>query len=137
MRHLLIPFLLLSAFNSFSQEVKKEYNAAGQLTATITYEEGVREGPCSYYWANGQLWGKGNFQNGRQEGLWLTYYENGQLKSSGSFIAGQKEGLWRVYAEEGHLSSTHYYKGGKEDFEKAKYYDAHGKEIVFPAGGDC
>ena len=84
-------------------------------------EDGKKEGPWVFYFANGQLWRKGAYKDGKQEGPWVFYSDNGQLYRKGVYKDGKHEGPWVSYHDNGQLWRKGAYKNGKQEGPHISY----------------
>ncbi|MBL7804111.1 MAG: TonB family protein [Saprospiraceae bacterium] len=64
------------------------------------YPEGIRDGLCSFYFANGKPCLETEYQNGHWEGNETSYYPSGQLKSK-EFRKGGRVGFGNYYHPDG------------------------------------
>lgn len=129
------------------KEVQKEYYNSGKLYCEVTYEDGVKNGPAVWYFAdglsvdleinmiNGKMHGNSKeyyfsgelqftsyFNNGLQEGERLEYYTTGEIKSRSIFIADFEEGLSKEYYKNGDIRGEIEISKGKWEGDYKEYY---------------
>ena len=66
------------------------YYGDGQLRATATYKNGIREGTSDVYLQNGQLFLRATYKYGELDGFQLRYGSDGTLKSKCFWVNGAK-----------------------------------------------
>ena len=83
------------------------------LIATLTFVEGVANGPCTIFDENGVLFFEGSFVNGYRQGKGKEYDENGTVVYEGLYDKGKKlvkmiemEGYWKEYDDNMNLRSV-------------------------------
>ena len=83
------------------------------LIATLTFVEGVANGPCTIFDENGVLFFEGSFVNGYRQGKGKEYDENGTIVYEGLYDKGKKlvkmiemEGYWKEYDDNMNLRSV-------------------------------
>lgn len=133
MRLLTIIFLLLFAFQSYSQMNQTDSN-------------GLRQGLWQKKQDNGRLIYEGYFKDGKPVGEWKRYHPGGQLKANlvyrqnsdsvytqmfdelkkivaeGNYIDQKKEGLW-IYFSSGRKIAEENYTAEIKNGNSKKYYD--------------
>ncbi len=79
---------------------------SGCVKQETFYNNGIIDGPITYYnkFCKKEL--IENYKNGIKEGLEINYYNNGHIKSEGNFKKGNLDGVYKVYT-----------RFGKFDFE--------------------
>jgi antitoxin component YwqK of YwqJK toxin-antitoxin module len=107
------------------------------ITASETYNKGIRHGTMIHYYSNGNIseklaWendkrnGKweqyfitnslklqGNYINDALEGDFIVYYENGKTYVKGSYLNNQMNGIWTFYNDNGSIDMQLEYLNGK------------------------
>ena len=83
------------------------------LIATLTFVEGVANGPCTIFDENGNLFFEGSFVNGYRQGKGKEYDESGNVVYDGLFEKGVKllkmtemDGYWKEYDNGTNLKSV-------------------------------
>ena len=83
------------------------------LIATLTFVEGVANGPCTIFDENGKLFFEGSFVNGYRQGKGKEYDESGNVVYDGLFEKGVKllkmtemDGYWKEYDSGTNLKSV-------------------------------
>ena len=113
------------------------FSSTGNLTATITYDHGQKEGLQERLLPSGAVYERGNFRSGEMHGTWNAWHDNGLLRqkityrngtldgpfaafygsggrlSEGAYLEGAEEGSWKFYLEDGRLQHIHRYRDGK------------------------
>ncbi len=138
---LIIAFLFLTSFLSFSQEIEKDLylkhsvRQAGE-SYNFTVLSADKKGPFHhdktkyYFWFKAQ---KVMSTQGGSSGLLLngkfeSFYDNKQLSSKGHFSKGLKDGEWLYWRENGSLIHVEHWKKGKL-FGVEMFYDEKGNAI--------
>ena len=135
---LIIAFLFLTSFFSFSQEIEKDLylkhsvrQDGESFNFSVLSED--KKGPLHhdktkyYYWFKAQ---KVMSTQGGSSGLLLngkfeSFYDNKQLSSKGHFCKGLKDGEWLYWRENGTLIHVEHWKKGKM-FGAEMIYDEKG-----------
>ena len=83
------------------------------LIATLTFVEGVANGPCTIFDENGNLFFEGSFVNGYRQGKGKEYDESGNVVFDGLFEKGVKllkmtemDGYWKEYDNDTNIKSV-------------------------------
>jgi antitoxin component YwqK of YwqJK toxin-antitoxin module len=77
------------------------YRDGKTVYSRVSFEYGIKQGPCIKYYHNGQVFEHINFKDGERHGLCRKYHKNGQLLAeyeNGIALPGLKE-----YSPEGAL----------------------------------
>jgi len=135
---LIITFLFLLSFLSFSQEIEKDLYLKHSVrqegeSYNFTVLSADKKGPFQhvktkyYYWFKAQ---KVMSTQGGSSGLLLngkfeSFYDNKQLSSKGHFCKGLKDGEWLYWRENGSLLHVEHWKKGKL-FGSEMFYDEKG-----------
>ena len=67
--------------------------------ASLTFVDGIANGPCTLYDSIGKVFFKGSFQNGYREGKGKEFDENGNVIYEGFFKEGRRQGNTTVMKE--------------------------------------
>ncbi len=106
----------------------KFYDPKGKLTLSISYKNGVKNGPRTTYLKNKTV--VENFVNNVKEGLTKEYYPDGKLWRTIPYKNGLEDGVAVTYAEDGRIIGlTRYKKGYLTKKEFINRYDESGKKI--------
>jgi antitoxin component YwqK of YwqJK toxin-antitoxin module len=76
--------------------------------------QGMRDGPWTYYYTNGAKEAEGHYSNDVQEGEWVYYYKTGERWKKGSFKEGKKQGNWTTWWENGNKLQEGVYENNIE-----------------------
>jgi hypothetical protein len=68
------------------------------------YNNGILDGPVTFYDKSCKKESIENFKNGVKEGLEIVYHSNGRIKSEGNFKKGNLDGTYKVYTKNGVFS---------------------------------
>ncbi|MCS6967195.1 MAG: hypothetical protein RMJ44_01935 [Cytophagales bacterium] len=89
----------------------KYYDENQQLQAEGRLQKGCLQGQWSFY-HKGVLKAVGNFEEGLRHGLWTDYYAQGGVKAIGKYWYDREDSLWRYFHLNGQESQQeHWYKG--------------------------
>ncbi|GAA0558860.1 toxin-antitoxin system YwqK family antitoxin [Chitinophaga japonensis] len=103
--------------NDRKEGVWKKYNVSGDLVAEETFQQGVLDGPCKYYYRNGRLSAAGNMLAMEIEGEIDTVLVIDPVTQDESRVEvvrkgnSVRHGEWRLYDEEGHMIRETYSRG--------------------------
>ncbi|UOQ72433.1 tetratricopeptide repeat protein [Hymenobacter cellulosilyticus] len=86
---------------------------AGGPEATLSMQQGQREGAYRAVSYTGKTAVEGQLRQGRREGEWKTYYPSGALSSRGSYYHGEQDGEWTTFFENGKTGSVAQYLNGQ------------------------
>ena len=113
------------------------FSEMGNLTATIRYQNGQKDGKEERYLPSGMVCESGYHSQGERHGEWNAWHDNGLLRqkityrngtldgrfeafyadggrlSEGDYLDGAEEGSWKFYLEDGRLQHIHRYRSGK------------------------
>ena len=88
------------------------YSDENVLVATLTFVEGIPNGPCTLYNEHGIMCFEGSFINGYRQGRGKEYDENGNKLNDCLFCQGRKyiamsqmDGYWKEYDDNGNIKS--------------------------------
>lgn len=68
------------------------------------YNNGVLDGPITYYTKGCRKDMIENFKNGVKEGIEITYHANGNIKAEGVYKKGNLDGVYKIYDKNGKFS---------------------------------
>lgn len=68
------------------------------------YNNGVLDGPITYYTKGCRKDMIENFKNGVKEGIEITYHSNGNIKAEGVYKKGNLDGVYKIYDKNGKFS---------------------------------
>lgn len=81
------------------------YNNFGNCIKQETYfNNGVLDGPITYYSKNCKKELIENYKNGVKEGYEISYHPNGQMKAEGFYRKGNLDGMYKIYDKYGKFS---------------------------------
>jgi antitoxin component YwqK of YwqJK toxin-antitoxin module len=99
--------------------VKEEYEPGKvrieRVVRRMSDDTIVNHGKFTEYYRNGQKFAEGNYENGVFEGPWSFWHDNGQLSKTVAFKAGAPDGHWEVFRADGTLLAKRGYKNGQRD----------------------
>lgn len=103
-------------FDGTYQGVWKDYYFSGQVQATGTYTNGIRDDVWIFYYPSGKKEQEGKFKNNKPIGIWIWYYPNGQIKRRENYNAyGKLEGTVTEFDSLGNeIARGEYYNGLQE-----------------------
>ncbi len=85
----------------------------GSVMETITYVNGIKEGPYRKNYDTGKPWTKGNYKAGKYDGVFEIYDYSGKIISKGTYVNGVKHGAW-YFSDKATLDKKVMYKNGYE-----------------------
>lgn len=92
------------------------------LSQTLSYKEGVSQGPFTYYYLDGKPAFQGTYKAGKIEGAANLLYPDGQVFGKQLFHDDKKEGRLQYYYPDGKLNFIVDYKGGDREGLFESYY---------------
>lgn len=107
--------------------IQRNYNQAGQLTETITFENSQPNGLRRLYFPNGKPERQVTLVNGVLSGPAKTFYESGIIAEEVNFSHGEFDGIQRYFYPNGKVWIEKIYKAGKP-WTVIANYDAAGKK---------
>ena len=101
--HILLAFLLLSAFDGFSKKFNKvKHYKNGNVK--YEYVQYANQLVCiTSYYENGQVSERGYYKRGERHGWFQDFSENGTKKTTAFYLNDKKDGLWTFYDETGKI----------------------------------
>ena len=76
----------VNQYFQFDGEVLDSYVSKGSRYCLTNYRNGIKEGPCTFYFENGKVKETGNYANNLRTGIWTYYFENGLKHKTIEFI---------------------------------------------------
>jgi len=83
----------------------------------------VNHGKFTEYYRDGKKFAEGNFDNGVFEGPWSYWHTNGQLAKTVTFSKGAPNGSWESFRADGSLLAKKAYKMNKREGNWVLYYE--------------
>jgi antitoxin component YwqK of YwqJK toxin-antitoxin module len=121
--HLILIFCLITFFNAFSQETKKEYYENGNIKLEYKELSGKPDGQVKLYYETGELQGDINYSNGMQNGQSIIYYQSGKIMKEMTFIDGSQTDTMKIYYESGQLNEVSIIKNEKKEGYYIQYFE--------------
>ncbi len=85
-------------------EIHWHNNISNCVKQETYYNNGVLDGPITYYSKNCKKELIENYKNGVKEGAEITYHTNGHIKAEGNYKKGNLDGVYKVYDKNGKFS---------------------------------
>lgn len=85
-------------------EIQWHNNLSNCVKQETYYNNGVLDGPITYYSKNCKKELIENFKNGVKEGIEISYHSNGNIKAEGNYKKGNLDGVYKVYDRNGKFS---------------------------------
>ena len=104
----------------------KSYHLNGNLSYSIYYNNGEKDGLFESYYDNKQLQYSVNFVNGKEEGPSKSYFENGDLENELNWSNGKETGIKYDRAGCGYKVKIFMENGKRVDYQ---YFDKEGNEL--------
>jgi antitoxin component YwqK of YwqJK toxin-antitoxin module len=82
------------------------------MTLQTNFENGLKHGVETYWYANGQIASEGNYLDNKLDGVLTYWYDNGTKASEGFYINDKPEGVQTAWNENGQIESEQEYKNG-------------------------
>lgn len=89
---------------------KVYYPETGQLSETLEYVDGNKEGPWITYYENAKIHSEGSFINNQIDGPISYFHLNSQIQVKGQYKSGERVGVWQTYDEDGQLIAEDIHK---------------------------
>ena len=106
----------------------KFYDAKGNITISITYKKGIKNGPRTTYLKNKTI--VENFKNNHKDGLTKEFYKDGKLWKTIPYENGIENGISVTYAEDGRIIAlARFQKGYLKQREFINRLDEEGNKI--------
>jgi len=99
------------------------YYFSGKLRETRLYENGLENGPFTFWNEMGFMTDCGNEKNGKLDGFYYTWWDNHNLRSKTFYRNGNPEGIEFYYFENGKIKSISSRKNGFADGEFKEFYE--------------
>jgi antitoxin component YwqK of YwqJK toxin-antitoxin module len=84
----------------------------GLLLSCYHYGAGLKEGPCTDFYASGGAASTQIYSKNIKHGLGTWFYPSGLAQMRGCFVQDKKEGWWLTYDHEGAIVEKIFYKRG-------------------------
>lgn len=85
-------------------EIQWHNNLSNCVKQETYYNNGVLDGPVTYYSKSCKKELIENFKNGVKEGIEISYHNNGHIKAEGNYKKGNLDGVYKVYDRNGKFS---------------------------------
>ncbi len=82
------------------------------MTLQTYFENGLKNGSETYWYANGQKASEGSYLKNKLEGSLTYWYDNGCKASEGFYKNDKPEGVQTAWDESGQIESEQEYKNG-------------------------
>ena len=115
--------MLLVAFASCDDGIKKSYFDDGTLKSELRYENEKLNGECFWYYANGKPLMQATFKDNVKDGHFMRWHENGKLMEDCYYKNGELDSVYHSYTLNGILASEEHYKNGLLDGDFKKWYE--------------
>ena len=99
------------------------YYLSGKLRETRLYENGLENGPFTYWNELGCMDECGNEKNGKLDGFDYTWWDSRTLRSKTYYKNGKTEGVYCYYHKNGKIDCIEEYKNDKSNGTYKKFYD--------------
>lgn len=106
----------------------KFYDVKGNITLSISYKNGIKNGPRTTYLKEKTI--VENFKNNHKDGISKEYYANGKLWKTTPYKNGIEDGISITYSEDGRIIAlARFKKGYLKQREFINRYNEDGKKI--------
>ncbi len=86
------------------------------LSAVITYNHGVADGPVKmYYPGTGKKVLECGYKDGKLDGYYKKFFEGGLLIEEGPYVKGTRNGYWKFYTTTGAIDEEGNFVNGEKD----------------------
>lgn len=92
--------------------VVEYYRPTGYLRETITFRDGVQEGPYKSYDSEGLLVFEGIMSEGMKQGKWTSWYDEVQRSEERTYLDDQLHGSWTFWYIDGTVKRVEVYEHG-------------------------
>lgn len=99
------------------------YYFSGKIRATRFYENGLENGPFTYWDEMGYMDECGNKKNGELDGIHYTWWDSRTLRSRTHYENGKLDGINCYYHKNGKIDWIQQNKNDKSNGEFKRYYD--------------
>ena len=89
------------------------YHPSGHLKETLSFKNGVQDGPLRSYDSGGILVFEGVIKGGLKQGSWTTWYDEVQKSEECNYQNGELNGLWTHWYIDGTKKRVEEYENGK------------------------
>lgn len=87
----------------------------------IIDKKGEYQGPWKIYYSSGEIRATGSYVDNLKDSVWTYYYRDGSVEQKGEFDGGTHVKYWRWYFKNGDLRREEYYRRGKLEGEVIEY----------------
>jgi len=94
--------------------ILKEYGLDGELLASTTIRNGVKDGVKKVYYKDGSVAVETTYKEGKKDGPQRAYYQNGKRWYVLPFKNGIMDGHAVMYDQNGRIIKEAYYKNGQQ-----------------------
>lgn len=84
------------------------------VSSKLSFEHGLKQGPCVKYYKNGQIFEYASFENGERHGAHRKYYKSGELLAEYAYDQGHPLPGLKEYELDGTLVSNYPTVGFRE-----------------------
>lgn len=100
-------------FKAKTNGYKTYYYISGNKSSEGNILNKKPDGAWSYWIENGQLTKSVTFKEGMKDGPYKSWYENGNKNAEGKYVNDQRDGDWIFYNEDGSLMGNYKYHDGQ------------------------
>ena len=89
------------------------YYPNGHLKESVSFVDGVQDGPYNSYDNEGILVFEGNMSKGMKQGTWTTWYDEVQKAEEKNYLDDELHGEWTFWYIDGTVKRVEVYNHGK------------------------
>jgi antitoxin component YwqK of YwqJK toxin-antitoxin module len=121
--------------NGKATGVHRQYDENGEVSSSTLYDQGIKlaegivdeqgrkQGPWKFFYADGSLKSEGSYKDDLKVNSWHYFFEDGKLEQEGKYNAGAATGEWNWYYTNGELRRTEEFYNGLEEGMSMEYND--------------
>lgn len=98
----------------------------GALRRTVSFVDGLRDGPIHEWGNDGTLLVQGNYASGEPEGPWVESHPDGTPRTETNYLNGMRHGSHRAWYTNGQLMEQGEYRFGRRE-GRWLFYDVNGQ----------
>ena len=86
--------------NGYKNGLEQKFDAQGNITAEISYKDGIKEGYANGYFPTREVAFRKRYELGKVVGDLTCYFPNGNVAATIPYVDGKKEGLAKISSPE-------------------------------------
>ena len=89
------------------------FHSSGHPKESVTFRNGIQNGPYKSYDSQGIMVFEGMMENGLKQGKWTSWYDEVQKSEERNYLNDELHGEWTFYFIDGSVKRVEVYENGQ------------------------